>query len=137
MLVALGVMAVTVGGCSAPLALKLQNAFFSMIRNIVLLGVVERVEVLIVAVWVITDFTLIAAAVMTAAEIWRGVLEARRRTAFVYPTAAAATALAFLIAPNAFRLRSWSEIIVPLVNMSFTLLIIPLTLVIGRLRKKI
>lgn len=137
MLAALGVMVVTVGGCSAPLSLKLQNAFFTMIRNITVFGVVERVEALVVALWVVTDFALLASVLMIVSEIWRGVAGTPHRRAFVYPTAAAAAICAIVISPDAFDLQLWSELVIPAVNLLFAFIVIPLVLVIGKLRKKI
>lgn len=134
---ALGVMLVTVGGCSAELSGKLQQPFFAMIRNIQVLGIIERVEALVIAIWVMTDFTMLAAALMIAAEIWKQVLGVRKRRIFVFPSAALSCACAFLIAPNAFRLQWWSELGIPLVNLVFAFILIPLALIIGKLRRKI
>ena len=137
MLAALGVMVVTVGGCSAELSLNLQNAFFTMIRNITVLGVVERVEALAVAIWVITDFTMLAAVLIITAEIWRGVFEVPKRKVFVYPEAVFASICSGVITQNAFDLIWWSEIAIPAGNIFLAFVLIPLVLFIGRLRKRI
>ncbi len=135
-LTALAVTAVTLGIVSDRLALRLQNAFFVVIRNIELLGVVERVESVLVAVWILTDYVMLAALIFMASDIWRVVFRAKRRGLFVWASAATAAVCAFLIAPDAFALTKWTDFIIPLVNMTVTTLAVPVVLAVYRRRRR-
>lgn len=137
MLVILGVMVITVGSCGEKLTLHLGSAFFMVIRNISILGVIERVEALVITIWITTDFLLDATLLMTDAEILRGIFGAERRAPFVIPAAAGAAASALLAAKSAFGLQPLSELLVPAANLFFAFILIPAVLAVGKLRKKL
>lgn len=134
--VALGVTFFTLGTIGEHLAVSMENAFFIVIRNIKVFGVVERVEAVVVAVWVVTDFIFVAALLMIVAEIWRTVTGAKKRAAFVAPTGVLAGAAAFFIAEGVFDFQKWSDVLIPAINLSFALVLIPLVCAVGKLRKK-
>lgn len=135
-LVALGVTFFTLGTIGENLAVSMENAFFIVIRNIKVLGVIERVEAVVVAIWIVTDFIFVAAILSIVAEIWKTVTGVRKRTAFIPPTAVLAGVAAFLIAKDAFAFQKWSDILIPAINLSFTVVLIPVVAAVGRLRKK-
>lgn len=134
---AMAVIIVTVGSTSPQLCVRLQNAFFAVIRDVQVLGLLERIESVVVAIWIVTDFTVLSALFIIVSEIWRSVFLAAKRTTFIIPSGALSAAAAFLIAPNAFQLLRWSRLIVPAANLFMTVLLTPLVLIIGKLRKKI
>lgn len=135
-LTALGVTFFTLGTLGEKLAVSMENAFFMVIRNIRVFGVVERVEAVVVAVWIVTDFIFMAALLSIVAEIWRTVTGVKKRTAFVPVSAVLAGAAAFLIARDAFAFQKWSDVLIPAVSLTFTLILIPAAALVGRLRKK-
>lgn len=130
------VITLTVGTVGDKLALKLQNAFLVVIRNAQYFGVIERVEAVVVAIWIITDFTMVAAILVIVSEIWRTVFGTKKRSCFVAPAGGLAVAASFLIASDAFELMKWTDLIIPAVNIAFTTLLIPIVLAVGKLRKK-
>lgn len=134
--VALGVTFFTLGTIGENLAVSMENAFFMVIRNIKVLGVVERVEAVVVAVWIVTDFIFVAALLSIVAEIWRTVTGVKKRTAFVPVTAGIAGIAAFFIARDAFAFQKWSDVLIPAVNLVFTVALIPAVSAVGKLRKK-
>ena len=134
--VALAVTFFTLGTLGEALSVSMENAFFMLIRNIRIFGVVERVESVVVAIWIVTDFIFLGAVIMVVSEIWRSVTGVKRRQAFVPPTAALSGAAAFLITGGAFELQRWSDTLIPAINMSFTVILIPGALLITMLRKK-
>lgn len=136
LLIAFAVTLFTLGTLGTNLSITMENAFFMVIRNIKVFGVVERVEAVVVAIWIVTDFIFLSAILMIAAEIWKTVTGAKRRSFFVWPCAALSGAAAFLIARDAFAFLKWSDFIVPAVNLAFTVALIPLALALGKLRKK-
>ncbi len=135
-LVAFAVTFFTLGTLGENLSITMENAFFMVIRNIKVFSVVERVESVVVAIWIVTDFVFLSAILMIVAEIWKTVTGVRRRAVFVWPSAILAGAAAFLIARDAFDFLKWSDFLVPAVNLVFTVALIPLTLAVGKLRKK-
>ena len=134
--VAFGVTFFTLGTLGTNLSITMENAFFMVIRNIRVFGVIERAEAVVVAVWIVTDFIFLSSVLMIAAEIWKTVAGVKRRTFFVLPCAALSGAAAFLIAPDAFALLKWSEFLIPAINLAFTVILIPLALAVGKIRKK-
>ena len=135
-LVAFGVTFFTLGTLGERLAVSMENAFFMVIRNIKVLGVVERVEAVVVTIWIVTDFIFLAAVLMIAAEIWKTVTGVKKRAVFVFPSAALSGAAAFLIAGDAFAFQRWSDFIVPAINLLFAVILIPVTLTVGKLRRR-
>ena len=134
---ALAVTLVTLGSVSEAVCVRLQNAFFAVIRDVQVLGLVDRAESVVVAIWTVTDFTLLSALFIMVSKLCRAVFRSSRRQPFLLPAGAASAASCFFVAPNAFALLGWSRLLVPAVNMSVTLVLIPLVLVIGKLRRTI
>jgi len=114
----------TVGCLSSALCLRLQSPFFIMIRNVTLFGVAERVEALVLGLWVISDFVFISGQIMTSSQILsrRGGL---RRQDWCLIIGAAAFGGSFLLGSSAFDLRALSYGAVPISNMAIMLVIIP------------
>lgn len=132
---ALVVMVVTVGSFAPELALKFQSAFLVVIRNITIFGVAERIEAIIVCVWIITDFALVAATVLIVGEIVKTLTRRRSRRPFAVGAAVVSAFAAVFMVSNAFELHFWSNFIVPAVNLVFTLVLIPAVLITARVRK--
>lgn len=127
----------TIGTLSAQLAMKTQNPFFGMIREITILGIVERLESVVIGIWVFSDFVFIASMLFITTELFSVVFNGKKRQMFVPPVSIAALVVAFLIVNNAFELMSISDIIIPLSNVTFTLVILLTVFIIGKIRKKI
>ncbi len=134
--IAFAVTLFTLGTLGTNLSITMENAFFMVIRNIKVFGVVERVEAVVVAIWIVTDFIFLSAILMIVAEVWKTVTGVKRRAFFVWPGAALSGAAAFLIARDAFDFLKWSDYIVPVINLTFTVALIPLALAVGKVRKK-
>ncbi len=130
------VTAVTLGSVGEHLALKLQNAFFVVVRNVKIAGVIDRIESLVVGIWVITDITMTASLIFIAAEIWRTIFGTQKRGIYAVPTGALALIAAFLVSPDAFTFQRWSELIIPAVNTVITTFIIPAVTAVGVLRSR-
>lgn len=135
-LMAFSVTLVSLGTLGDKLSISMDNAFFMVIRNIRVFGLIERVEAVVVAIWVVTDFIFLSALLMIVGEIWRTVTGAGRHAVFVIPTAILSGAAAFLICDNAFELQKWSDYLIPLINLIFSLVLIPSALAVGKIRKK-
>lgn len=132
---ALAVTVVSVGVFAPELALRFQSAFLVVIRNITIFGVAERIEAIIICVWIITDFTLVTSAALIAGEILRTVFSAGRRAPFAAAASVASGFIAEFMVADSFELQTWSNYFVPGINLIFTLLLIPAVLITARARK--
>ena len=139
----------TIGTFGAEMSARLNHPFFLLVRNTTLFGAIDRIEALIIALWVFADFVLISSLLHIAARNLRRCFgcaqdEGRphlfdmRRGRFIIPLcAAAACGIGIAIAPTAFSLELISAKVVPGVNLALAFIILPLLLLIGKLRRKI
>lgn len=128
---------VIVGALSPWLVTKVQYPFFMMIRDVSLLGLFERIEAVVVAVWVFTDFIFLAGLMSIVSVAMKSVVEKGKRKNYVPFVAGGALAVSYLIAHNSFELSKISEIYIPSIQLLIVVIMIPTILIIGRIRKKI
>ena len=140
---------VTVGVFGAALTARLSYPFFTMVRDLSLLGVTQRFEALVIALWVFADFLLCTLLLRCAHEALRTMLRlpapegnASPRTLrggrwLLLPEAAAAGLCALLLPAAAEELRLWSERLVPLIMCLFVYGGFPLLWLAGKLRGKL
>ena len=122
----------------AKLTAEMHYPFFVMIRCIRIFRLLERVEALVVAQWVTTDFLLLGALLQAAT----GELTlcfpklGARRGAVALTCLALALLSGALCAPTAFSLRELSRTLVPIASASAAGVLV-LAFVVGLIRKKI
>ena len=127
-----------VGTFGAKLAAEMHYPFFVMIRCIRIFRLLERVEALIVAQWVTTDFLLLGALLQAAAgnlTLCFPKLGARRG-AVALSSLALALVSGALCAPTGFSLRELSRTLIPIACASAAGVLV-LALLVGLARKKI
>ena len=138
------IVAVTLGSFGAELTAHFDLPFFTFVKNISVSGIAERLEALITAFWVFSDFVMCSLALTAASGALRliaglpehpegpGALSHGRWLTWLCAAAAGLTAAA--IAPTDFVLAEYSERIIPAPNLVMVAaLLIPLTLAV-RLR---
>lgn len=144
-------VAVTVGRFGPELTGRLTYPFFALVRNTSVFGVVERIEALVTALWVLSDFVLFAFALsagsgclrlafglgLDAVSERRGFFDLRGGRWLIWLCTAVSGLTAALIAPNSAALKLVSEVIAPGVNLLMLFGIILPALLIGRIRGKI
>ncbi len=140
----------TVGVFGAKLTAKLHYPFFTMVRNLSLFNIVERLEALVLAQWVITDFMLISTLMFIIVNNF-GIIFGfskiyscgQKRLTFkngrwcIWVSALVILVLALTIAPTSPILQKLSVLIVPAVNLVFVFGLLPLTIIVGLLRKRL
>lgn len=131
-----GVMVVTIGFCAPELTLMFQNAFFMVIRNISVFGIIERIEALIIGVWILTDFVLLTSLVMIVSEIFCHIFGIKKSPLVTAVLGAVIGAAAMLAFSDAFTLAVASDLYVPVVNIVFSYILMPLVLIVGGIREK-
>ena len=137
LIIVLLLLVATIGTFGVNLTGVIQSAFFSMARNISIFGTVERIESLVVVIWVAADFVMVASMIMVACEIVSVVFEASERRALVIPCGIAVLLAACFCAPNAFALEIIFDSVVPVVTIALIYAVMPLVLIIGWIRKKV
>lgn len=113
------------------------HPFFAMTRNIKLFGSFERVEALVITLWVLTDFVLIAAMQQSALTVLRLVLRRECRVLLPILCSAAAVGFALLTEHDSFQLAYLADRVFPLLVACISFGLFPLTLIVGLLRRKL
>lgn len=131
------IVAVTVGRFGAQLAGEFTYPFFALVRNTGLFGVTARIEALVTALWVLSDFVLFAFALGSASSCLGLAFSSRDASWPVWPCAAAAVLTAVFIAPDSASLKLVSELIAPGLNLIMLFGLVLPALLIGRLRGRL
>ena len=127
--------AAVIGAFGHELTARLTQPYFSLVRDLVLFRTLERMEALLVALWIFSDFLLSASLLLIARHFCEELL-GRRIWLAALLGAASVTAACFL-APEAESFRRLSFRLVPGLNAAFCLLLIPGVFALGSLRKKL
>ena len=147
--VAAALCLVPVGVFGAALTARLSYPFFTMVRDLSVLGVTQRFEAVVIALWVSADFLLCVLLLRCAHEALRVMLRLpapegasaprslRGGRWLLLPEAAAAGACALALPAAAEDFRLWSEQLVPLLMCLFVYGGFPLLWLVGKLRKKL
>ena len=127
-----------VGTFGASLTAEMNYPFFVMIRCIRIFHLLERVEALVVAQWVVTDFLLLGA--LLQASVGNLTLcfpkLGRRRYLVALGTLALAVTAGVFCAPTAFSLRALARMLVPAASAGAAGLLV-LAFLVGLIRKKL
>ena len=118
------VTAAVIGRFGAAAAGAMTYPFFALVRNTGLFGVAERIEALVTALWVLSDFVLAALSLMAAARALRLALGLKRERRLAVLCALAALAAAWACAPDALALRYVSEVLVVRGNLAVLALLL-------------
>lgn len=141
-------LCLTVVGCFGPgLTLQMSYPFFVMIRDVSLLNLADRIEAIVIAIWVFSDFMMCSLMLRSAhealrlcfglpdpeehpwAELWGG-------RWLLLPEAGAVWCAAHFIARDSYGLIPWADKVVPLSFAVLMFVLLPLIFLIGRVRKK-
>lgn len=149
LLVVTAVSSAVVGNFGAELTARLTRPFFSLVRNLVFFGSLERIEALVVTLWVFPDFLLVSALLYAAQHILRlcfdfdpGYRGEKRRDIssgrwLALPCGAAAMLCAMFIARNPAALELWSKTVIPIINLCYAFVFLPVIYLVGSLRRKL
>ena len=137
---------VTVGAFGAKLTAKLHYPFFTLVRNLSLFNIVERLEALVLGLWVITDFLLVSTLlfiIVTNLGIIFGLgqlyaagqkrLSLQNGRWCIWASALVILVLSLVLAPDSKTLEQLSLNVVPLLNLFFLFGLLPLSIAAGLL----
>ena len=150
LLLIIGLMTV---GClamfGAELTAKMTYPFFMLARDVTILGAMERIEPIVIAMWILSDFILVSALLWISARNLRyafGVPDDRavarlsdlRRGRWLVPLGAVLAAAAAFAVPGEVPAAAYlSETLVPSVSAALVFGVPLLVLLVGLIRKKI
>lgn len=150
MVVLLFVLMTEILGCfGAELAARLTHPFFALVKNMVFFRNLERIEALVVSLWVFSDFVVISLSIYIAQHCLRlafgqsaeysgeRTFDMRGGRIVIWLCAVITAAAAFFIAPNPLHMNMWSTWYIPAGNLTVTLVLLPGIYIIGRARKRI
>lgn len=129
------------GRFGAALSARLSAPFFALVRNLVFFRSLERMEALVVGLWILPDFLLGGLCLHAAQRCLRLALgheprEEESRLDFssgrvlIWLCGAASVALGLLLGRDPARLQFWSRTGIPLLNLFFSFLLLPGTLLL-------
>ena len=136
-----------VGCFGSELTGKLSQPFFVLVRNLVFFRSLERVEALVVTLWIFSDFALISCCLYCAQHSLRimlgkrGLYQGEGRLDFsdgrwlIWLCAAAAIVFALLVAPDPPGFHFWSGTLIPIANLCVAFILLPAIYIIGKKKK--
>ena len=128
------------------LCARLSAPFFALVRNLVFFRSLERMEALVVGLWILPDFLLGGLCLQGAQRCLRPALGQRprdgeRRLDFsggrilIWLCGGLSIVLGLLLGRDPAGLQRWSRTIIPLLNLFYSFLVLPTTLLLcGRKR---
>ena len=132
---ALMVTVTTVGVISPELTEVLHDPFFSMIRTLNVFGVLERMESLVISLWVLTDVIYLGGLLSICVSNIRNILGTRSIRWTAVFAAGAVMASSVLVAESASELSVASDVVIPVVNMAVTYGVIPISALISHRKR--
>lgn len=128
-------VAAIVGAFGHELTARLSRPYFSLVRSLVLFHTLERMEALLAALWIFSDFLLTAALLRAARRCLAPLLPRERLLAVLI--GAAAVLAACLLAPGETAFLHLSVRWVPALNAGVCLLLMPGVFLLGKLRHRL
>lgn len=136
-IIAIVVLIFTIGSLGSYLTANVTLPFFIVMKRISVLEVVERVESIGLALWVISDFILITMLTYVVASIMKSIFKLSEMKWMVSPIAVFAAIGSLFFFRDIFELEVFSKAIVLPGNIIFEFIIPAIIFGIGKIRKVI
>lgn len=129
---------ISVGSLGKTMVQALAYPFFIMARDLSILSGMERIEALVVGLWLLPDFILVSIELLIAGDTMGTIAgkDQSSKQTWVLIGAALAALFAFRIAPDRQRLLYWSDHLIPALHLGWAYLMVPLILLAAKLRKR-
>ncbi len=137
-----------VGSFGAELTVKLAWPFFSLVRNLVFFHSLERIEALVVSIWIFPDFLLVSMLLYSAQYCLRLVcgektpgyqgekMFSTNNKRWIIPLCGLFTVICGItIAKDPVTLEFWSKKLIPVTNLIIALIFIPGIYAYGKLKR--
>ena len=130
------------------LSARLSVPFFTLVRNLVFFQSMERMEALVVALWIFPDFLLTGLTLHAAQHCLRLAIgkppqpgekrpDMKNGRWIIVLGAAVSIVLGLLLAPTPAALLLWSRWIIPLASLAVALVILPGIYAVGKIKKEL
>ena len=141
------ISAAIVGSFGAELTAQLTHPFFIMVRNVKLFGTIERIEAVIVSLWLFSDFALLSLLIISASHCLRlafgciidygapRLFDMKKGRWLIPACGLVIAAAALLLGDSAPRLEYISQRIVPMMNLALGVIVLPAVFAVGKIRK--
>lgn len=129
------------GNLGVGLTGRLSLPFFSLVQSLTFFGSVERVEALVVAMWIFPDMLFVSVLLHCAADLLDSVFLSARFSLFgvsgslLLPSLLSAV-LSCLLARDPAALTLWSERLIPGINLLFSFVVMPVLFLFLRRKKR-
>ncbi len=138
----------TVGAYGPTLTARLTYPYFTLTRDVILWGLAQRIEAVVIALWVFADIVMCVLLLRCAYETFRRILRLpdtdgdplfllRRGRWLLWASAAGMLAAGLFLGAEPRRLQVWSETLLPLFVLLSVFAGFPLLWIAGRVRKKL
>ena len=127
---------VCLGNFGPGLTARMDAPFFMMVKGIGIEGTFQRVESVIIALWIFADLALLALLACACSVLAQAVFSLRERKHAAVPLILAALAGAWLLFPDAFSLGRWMESVLWPGNLAFGFGLPLLLLAVKKLRRQ-
>jgi len=131
------IVVITVGSLGAPSVKKISQPFFGAVKNISALGPLSRVEPIVISMWIITDFIIIALFTCISLYILQSLCKLPSKKEFAGPIVLLIFVVSLFITGNAFELEAFSTNIALPMNQILCLGLPLSAVVVGKIRKTI
>lgn len=137
------------GMFGAELSSRMTLPFFIMVRNLVFFRTLERMEALVVMLWLFPDFLQVSLFMYAGQYCLRllfkfepvyggeKLLDISRGRWLIWLGAAAVITCSLLIGPDNLGLTFWSAQLIPGLNLLFAFIFLPSIYIVGKLRKQL
>lgn len=135
LLIVMLVLLTTIGVMSVNVAKAMQSPFYVMIRNISFFNILERIEAVVVALWVISDFVYAGSMLIIISDIIKTTINGKERVQWVWLAAGTAFVISVLMGNSSFFTEQKVGVYIPTLNLVFAFGLIPIVLLTAKLKK--
>ena len=133
----LSVLLLVALGCLGPdLISRVEQPFFVMVKGIGVQGAFQRVESVVMALWVLSDLMLIGMLVLSACAVSKVLFGLKRAQSAAVPVAAVTLAGSIFLFQDAFAVERFADGILTAGNLAFGFGFPLVLLVVGKIRGK-
>ena len=131
------IIGISVGTCGVSVTKRSPIPFFLAVKQIQILGILERFEPILIGVWIISDFLIIYLFIYCFLDVTKSVCNLQSNQILVLPLLLLLLPLTKIIASSRFELELFTKYIVGTVGIAFKYIIPVGVFIAGKLRKKL
>ena len=128
---------VVLGALGIELTTHLQFPLFILVKNIALFGVLERMESIVVALWVIADFATVGLMATSALALLKQIFNMKSSKQMISPILMIVFTMSILIATSSFALREFGQNFVRIGELILCFVVPAAAVIVGKIRKQI